>query len=314
MKTALIIIAAVIASSLIGYIISYFVFNDHLFKNFFGRVSKNNDLEKTTMAQGHYLKIRDEVLAAKKRLEKYENVKEVTIDSYDGLKLAARYYDAGGKTTIILIHGFHSVPLYNFATVAEEHLKRGTNVLLTDMRAHGRSGGDFCTYGLKEGKDLLKWIEWAKAAGAEKIVLHGISTGAAAVAFSSDSWNNSVSCAVFDCGFNSASELCDYIVETRRLPGFIFLGYIYRRTKRQLGLDTVKDCAVDRLKKASAPMFFVIGGSDEVAPFDSFKKCYDACASEKQMFIAENAGHTTALVEDLSARDAYFGFIEKNIK
>ena len=313
MKTALIIIAAVAAFLAIGYLISYYIFNDLLYKAFFGRVSKNNDLEKTTMAKGHYLNVREEVLAAKARLEKYENEKDVTVTSFDGLKLAARYYDAGGRATIILVHGLHSVPLYNFATVMEEHLKRGINVLLTDMRAHGRSEGDYCTYGLKEGKDLLKWIDWAKNNGAEKIVLHGISTGAAAVAFSSDSWENSVSCAVFDCGFNSANELCSFIVETHKLPGFIFLGYIDRRTKRQLGLDTVNDRAEDRLKKASAPIFFVIGGKDDVAPFDSFKKCYDACASEKQLYIAENAGHTTALVEDRAAREAYFEFVEKHI-
>lgn len=312
MKTAL-IIAAILAFFAIGYVVSYYIFNDLLFKAFFARVSKKNDLEKTTMAAGHYLNVREEVLAAKDRLERYENVRKVTVTSYDGWKLSARYFDAHSKTTIILVHGFHSVPMYNFSVVAEEHLKRGMNVLMTDMRAHGESEGEYCTYGLKEGKDLLNWIAFAESAGAEKVVLHGISTGAAAVAFSSDGWSDSVKCAIFDCGFNSASELCNYIVETRHLPGFIFLGYIDRRTKRRVGLDTVNDRAEDRLKKAFAPIFFVIGGKDDVAPFESFKKCYDACASEKQMYIAENAGHTTALVEDLSARKAYFEFIEKHI-
>ena len=38
-------------------------------------------------------------------------------------------------------------------------------VLLPDARAHGNSGGELATYGLKESTDIHRWIDWIEANG-----------------------------------------------------------------------------------------------------------------------------------------------------
>ena len=52
----------VIAFLAIGYIVSYFVFNNAFFERIFGRIDPKVDLEDITMRRGHYLPIREEVL------------------------------------------------------------------------------------------------------------------------------------------------------------------------------------------------------------------------------------------------------------
>ena len=43
---------------------------------------------------------------------------------------------------------------------AELFLSHGFTVLIPDSRAHGESGGDFSTYGLKESDDVHRWFDW----------------------------------------------------------------------------------------------------------------------------------------------------------
>ncbi len=57
-----------------------------------------------------------------------------------------------------------------------------------------------------------------------------------------------------------------------------------------LKLDLRSDSR-DCVTAAKVPMLFVHGDGDAFIPVAMCKECYEACGSEKQMVIYEDAGH-----------------------
>lgn len=86
---------------------------------------------------------------------------EVFILATDGAKLSAwsiRPLDGNGDA-VILPHG-HTDNRAGMLGNAELLLGHGYSVLLPDARAHGTSGGNLATYGVKEADDLRRWFDW----------------------------------------------------------------------------------------------------------------------------------------------------------
>ena len=60
---------------------------------------------------------------------------------------------------MILLHG-HTDNRAGMLGSADMLLRQGYAVLLPDARAHGASGGDMATYGVKEADDVRRWFDW----------------------------------------------------------------------------------------------------------------------------------------------------------
>ena len=64
----------------------------------------------------------------------------------------------GDRDTVILLHG-HTDDRIGMLGNADLLLRHGYSVLLPDARAHGVSGGDLATYGVKEAGDVRLWYD-----------------------------------------------------------------------------------------------------------------------------------------------------------
>lgn len=62
---------------------------------------------------------------------------------------------------VILLHG-HTDNRTGMLGTADLLLRHGYVVLIPDARAHGESGGDLATYGVKEAGDVRNWFEWLR--------------------------------------------------------------------------------------------------------------------------------------------------------
>ena len=92
----------------------------------------------------------------------FENASTV---SYDNLKLVARYYHVkDGAPLHIQFHGYRGSGIRDFCGGNKIAREMGHNVLLVTQRASGRSGGKTITFGIKEYRDCLSWIEYANPA------------------------------------------------------------------------------------------------------------------------------------------------------
>ncbi|MGA3080619.1 MAG: hypothetical protein ABSD44_04465 [Terracidiphilus sp.] len=64
----------------------------------------------------------------------------------------------GNGDAVILLHG-HTDNRVGMLGDADLLLRHGYAVLLPDARAHGLSGGDLATYGIKEAGDIRRWFD-----------------------------------------------------------------------------------------------------------------------------------------------------------
>ena len=96
--------------------------------------------------------------------------RDVSITSFDGLKLHATYFPAvedgedgnisDVKKAVICFHGYTGEGLSNHVAIADYFLKRGYAMLMPDARAHGESEGEYIGFGCLDRQDALGWINW----------------------------------------------------------------------------------------------------------------------------------------------------------
>ena len=229
--------------------------------------------------------------------EQAEKMPVYTIQSFDGLKLAAHYLDQGAKKLAILVHGFHTTVGNNFGVIAQDLVEFGWNLLFVDQRCFGSSEGHFCCYGLKEQYDVLSWIDFAeKEFRPEEILLFGVSMGGATVSFASDKIDNpKVKLAVNDCAFTSIYELQMPTAKIFRVPGKVMMPYVEHFTKWFLGIN-IRQSTEESLRNAKVPFFFIHGAADEAVPLEWGNRNYAACGSEKEQLVIEDAGHAVAYI------------------
>ena len=91
--------------------------------------------------------------------------RDVELATPDGAVLRAWFMrppEANGDA-VILLHGVsdNRMGMYGFGRwLVQNHYA----VLIPDARAHGNSGGELATYGLKEADDIHRWIDWIETA------------------------------------------------------------------------------------------------------------------------------------------------------
>lgn len=309
--TAFLIICGVVLFLLVGYVVSVRIVNGILFERFFHRVRTDGS---TDLTDEHYKPVIEIIERSKKRLAEYKK-EEIRVESSDGVALVADYYDVGGRNTAVFMHGMHTSPLNNFARHAALFLEKGYNVLIPDQRAHGRSGGEYCTYGIKESDDLIKWIEFAGKT-ASGIVVYGISLGGATVAYAAGKIESEkVKVLCVDCGFISYEEMVRGNASTSKIPPFLYRRYLKTTVKKKIGVDLTAVSAEPSLKKTKIPTAFIYGKADAVVPVTTGERAYEICGADKIGIFVDGAGHTTAmLVGGKDAEDKLFGFIEKHVK
>lgn len=87
----------------------------------------------------------------------------VSISAADGVPLQAwnlRPRTRSGQA-VILFHGLSDNRL-GVISYSQIFLKHGYDVLVPDARAHGASGGELATYGLRESVDISLWLDWVE--------------------------------------------------------------------------------------------------------------------------------------------------------
>jgi len=110
-------------------------------------------------------------------------LQDVSVTASDGARLQgwfARPAKSNGDA-VILLHGVAD-NREGMVGFAELFLSHGYSVLLPDSRAHGLSGGNFPTYGVKEAGDVRAWYGWLEGRDRPNCIFGmGESMGAAIV-------------------------------------------------------------------------------------------------------------------------------------
>ncbi len=216
-------------------------------------------------------------------------------------------------------HGYRSYGKKEFAAVSQHYIKKGYNVFFPDHVASGESEGTYCTFGYYETIDCLKWLSYMLDTFGKdiKIILHGVSMGAATVMRMTGSGllPENVKMTIEDCGFTNATEFFKVKMEGMGIHSEKVLKAVNFANKRRLGFDLYEISPIDSVKKATLPMMFIHGANDGLVPSYMVHELYDACASEeKKILKIDGADHAQSL---MVGSEIYFSaldsFIEKHL-
>lgn len=244
----------------------------------------------------------------------YKWVKTV---SYDGLELAARYFDNGEKKTVILFHGYRSSALRDFSCAVEMYTKMGFNVLLCDQRSHGRSEGRLITFGVKESCDVVSWVEFANAHfDPEKIVLGGMSMGATTVLLSLKyNLPDNVKAVVADCGFTSPVAIIKKVARQHfRINATFFIPFLNIACLIFGNFSITKDSTVQTVKNSNIPIMLIHGENDNFVPCDMSRETIKEAGENCKLLIIKDADHGLSfLVDEQKVVKEIGSFLEENL-
>lgn len=226
-----------------------------------------------------------------------ENASDVYIESK---KLRLHSYEVKAKKEskvwVIAVHGYTD-SAYFMVGAAKQFLNYGYNVLMPDLRAHGKSEGKYIGMGWLDRLDLMQWIDYLIATyGNIKIILYGISMGAATVMMASgERLPSNVRAIIEDCGYTSAWEEFAYELKTLfHMPTFPALYNANVITKIRARYSLKKASAIKQVAKSKTPTLFIHGDKDKFVPFYMLDKLYEAASCKKEKLVIKNAGHTEA--------------------
>lgn len=220
---------------------------------------------------------------------------DVYTRSFDGLKLAGKWVPAReSKATIILFHGYHSSYLNDFAAIFSMYHSMGLNLLLVRQRAHGESEGKYITFGVRESRDVLSWIDFHnRTHGADNVFLGGMSMGASTVLFAAgEKLPPNVRGITADCGFTSPREIMAEVIRSRfHLPPKPVLPLVGIWTKALAGFGLDERDTRRTLARSKVPVILIHGTGDRFVPCSMSQAGFDACTGEKELILVEGAGH-----------------------
>ena len=200
------------------------------------------------------------------------------------------------KIWVIAVHGYTDSASF-MVDSAKRFLSYGYNVLMPDLRTHGKSEGKYIGMGWLDRLDLIAWIDYLIATyGNIKIILYGISMGAATVMMASgEKLPSNVRMVIEDCGYTSvwdefAHEL-KYLFHMPTFPALYNANFI---TKIRAGYSLKKASAIKQIKKSKLPILFIHGDKDNFVPFYMLDKLYNAANDKKEKLVIKNAGHAEA--------------------
>ena len=225
----------------------------------------------------------------------------VTITAFDGVQLCGRYYHVrDGAPVQIELHGYRGSALRDFCGGNKLAREAGMNTLLVDERANGRSGGRTITFGVKERRDCLSWIEYANSRfGPVPIFLAGVSMGAATVLMAAGlPLPANVAGIIADCPYSSPEAIIRKVCrEDMHLPPALLMPFV-RLAARLFGrfrLDGAS--AVEAARDTGIPILLLHGEDDRFVPCGMSREIHDA-APGSTLVTFPGAGHGLSYIVD----------------
>lgn len=226
---------------------------------------------------------------------------EVSILSSDNLELRASFYSNESHDYVILIHGYMG-SRKDMISLASIYHSWGYNILAPDNRAHGESEGTWIGMGWLDKDDIRLWIDWIIDKDPDaRIVLHGISMGAATVMMTSGlNLPPNVKAAVEDCGYTSVWDIFrDELKALFHLPAFPVMHMYSVMSKVIAGYTPKEASSLDMLSSSRIPMLFIHGDDDNFVGTYMLDICYNAkIEGEKEKLLIEDAGHGEAYLRN----------------
>ena len=227
---------------------------------------------------------------------------DVSIQSFDGLTLCGQYFEGEPDAPIeIMFPGYRGVAERDLCGGVQRAFALGHNVLIVNQRGCDKSGGRVITFGVREHRDCLSWIDYIldRFGGDVKIILAGVSMGAATVMTAAGcDLPPQVVGIVADCGYTSAKDIICRVIRQLNLPDKLLYPFVRLGGMIYGGFDVEETSPIEGMRKCRVPVFFAHGDADDFVPYEMSVQNHEACTAKKMLFTVPNAGHGLSYLID----------------
>ena len=301
-----------ISLGIIGFLLILLFFSLLLFyRSLFYTPHKEQNDDFKLYDSHQYYGIEEEIYSLIKGIKEtpYE---DIYVTSYDKLKLHGRLYkNESSRKLAICFHGYRGTAYRDFSGGATELINLGINVILIDERGHGQSKGHSITFGKKEQRDVLAWIEKAKELFGEdiEILLVGISMGAATILFSADKVDDNIKL-IADSPYSTIEEIIKDGIVKFKLPVKLFFFLINLSSIIFGHADLRHQDAAKSIKNSNHKVLIFHGDKDSIVNYHYSERIYEENKDKVQYELFHNADHGLSYIVD---RNRYVKIVKEFI-
>jgi pimeloyl-ACP methyl ester carboxylesterase len=176
----------------------------------------------------------------------------------------------------------------------------GFRAVLVDLRGHGRSTGDFLTFGVVESRDLVQVLDALDA--------RGLTTGGVGVLGYSYGGGIGIEWAGIDPRVKAVVAVAPFASLRDVVPGYVSMlprgfvnGAIDLAGKRG-GFDPDQASPVLAMGHTDAPVLLIHGRDDHHVPAWHSQRIFDARRNRTQLLLVAGANHTTIVNDPVIAQ------------
>ena len=235
------------------------------------------------------------------------NQKEFYFNSFDSLKLSARLtYSSldSAKATVILLHGIRSNKDH-FKNLSNFLAENGFNSVALDSRAHGKSEGSFCSFGVNEKKDIKTLIDYLSThENLSHFGIWGQSLGGA-IGLQAMGYDKRIEFGIIESAFSDFKSIVnDYFDLHVGFSYAPFSNYLVNRTGKIAEFDPNDASPIEYCKNINQPILIVHGNEDERINIKYARANFSKIPNLKKEFIEiDSANHSNVWKV---GSDAYF--------
>jgi uncharacterized protein len=220
------------------------------------------------------------------------------------------------KATIILLHGIGSNK-ENWLGYARLLADNGFNSVVYDQRAHGKSGGTFCTFGFYEKFDVSKIIDTlARRKNVVPVGIQGASLGGA-VALQALGYDKRLSFGIVESTFNTLENVIEeYGYDYFKFRSRWLARHVLSKSALIARFRPFEVMPVEACREIEQPILMVHGDADEKIPIEFDRENFAALKSaDKEFFVVQGAGHdNVGEIGGENYRRKIFGFLDRILK
>lgn len=278
-------------------------------------VSFWDDLEKTEYQVESYDGYMLHAVLCRKKAVSSSSGSEDSVREKAGAEAAAGITDHtdASEKYVIISHGYTD-NRYGALKYMKIYLDQGYSCIIYDLRGHGENEETFCTYGVREGKDLCALIEDSfQRYGADiELGLHGESLGSATTlsALGQLKEPGRVRFAVADCGFADIQNVMLGGLRQMHVPGFMFYA-ASAAAKIRYGYALTSMRPIDALVKNQVPVCFIHGEEDTFILPENSRRMHEADPGYSELHLVPDAGHAESV---LKHPDLYREIVDEFLK
>jgi pimeloyl-ACP methyl ester carboxylesterase len=236
---------------------------------------------------------------ARRHVPLAQEARTVGITAQDGVKLQASVFEPEHPNgdAVLVLHGIGD-SRGSQAGPARMLTRHGYLAVTPDSRAHGDSGGDLATYGLREADDVHRWVDWLIAEKhARRVFGFGESLGGA-VLIQSLAVEPRFSGIIADSAFSDFERVAeDRVAQIVHVPRWmaappVWAGFLVARLR--YGLDFRDVSPESAIAKTQTPVLLIHGMDDEKTPSEHSKMMAAANPEMVRLWLVPGAGHVGA--------------------